>query len=209
MKKVILGSLVSISLYAGTFGCKYQSDLKKIDTVTNKVKFFIDNHCSNIYNPNGWKKIKVDKIYTHLQSPYKGEEHYKYWVKTKDLPKMIKKKSIINIKKKDFKTTLEYGDLIWQDSLVNETQSMSIEKAKSYCKQLNYKNKNWRLPTLSEMKQICPASWQNSYQAYKNFKHKSSNYYWTSNYDIQFTFGSGSSSKSFGDPALVRCVAPR
>jgi len=211
LKKITSLSLVSISLYAGVIGCKYQEDLIKINTVSNKAKFMMDNHCANVYSPVGWKRIKKDKTYTLIQSPHKGEENYKYWVKTKKLSKVIKKKVVIKTpKKKDFKSIMKYGDLMWQDSLINETKKMSIQKAKNYCKKLNYKgSKNWRLPTLSEMKQIRPASWQSNYKPYKDFKHQSSSYYWTSNYDTQFTFGSGASNRSLGEPALVRCVAPR
>jgi hypothetical protein len=220
IKKLALTSLVSISLYGGVTGCKYKEDLIKVNIVSNKVKFMIDNHCANVHSPASWKKIKKDKITTLIQSPHKGEANYKYWVKTYELQKEIKKaelKEKIEIekikkrsKKKDFKTVMKYGDLMWQDSLINETKKMSIQKAKSYCKKLNYNgSKNWRLPTLSEMKQIRPASWQSSYKPYKDFKHQTSNYYWTSNYDTQFTFGSGASSRSLGEPALVRCVTKR
>lgn len=220
MKKILIFSLSTMYLYAGITGCKYQSDLKKVNIVSNKIKFMMDNHCANVSSSASWKQIEKDKRYTLLQSPYKGEENYKYWVKTNELQKEIKKaelkekikkeKILERSKKKDFKTIMEYGDLIWQDSLINETKKMSYAQANSYCKKLNYKgSKNWRLPTLSEMKQIFPASWQTTFQPYKSFKHKQSVYYWTSNDDTQFSLGSGASSRSLGEPALVRCVAPR
>jgi len=210
LKQILSFFLISISLYGGVIGCKYQLDLKKVNIVSNKIKFMMDNHCANVYSPTSWKRIKKDKVYTLIQSPHKGEENYQYWVKTKELPKAVKKKTNKAVKKKDFKTIMSYGDLDWQDSLINETQKMSIKKAKSYCQKLNYKgSKKWRLPTLSEMKQIRPASWQSSYQPYKSFKHKSAGYYWTSDYDTQFTFASGASSPSLGEPALIRCVSPR
>lgn len=213
LKKILFLPIVSISLYAGTTGCKYQSDLKKINTVGNKVKFMMDNHCVNLYNPASWKRIKTDGVYTLVQSPHDGEENYKYWVKTKELPKKTIKKETEKKtpKKKDFKTTMNYGDLMWQDSLINETKMMSFNKANSYCKKLNYKgSKNWRLPTVAEMNNIRPASWQSSYQPYKDFKHiQLKEYYWSSDRNTQFVFSSGATNAAHNYPALVRCVTPR
>jgi len=91
LKKIISLSLVSISLYAGVTGCKYQEDLIKVNTVGNKAKFMMDNHCANVHSPASWKRIKKDKKNTLIQSPHKGEENYKYWVKTNELQKEIKK----------------------------------------------------------------------------------------------------------------------
>jgi hypothetical protein len=210
LKKIALILLVSISLYGGVTGCKYQEDLIKINTVSNKAKFMMDNHCANVYSPASWKRIKKDKIYTLIQSPHRGEENYKYWVITKELPKPIKKKILKKTpKKKDFKTIMKYGDLMWQDSLINETQMMSYSQANSYCKKLNYKrSKNWRLPSIAELQNICDIWGKN--KPYKALKHiQLREYYWSNDGDTQFVFSSGASSQSLGEPALVRCVAPR
>lgn len=209
LKKILFVSTITMSLYGGIFGCKYQGDLKKSDTVNNKTKFAVDNQCANVYSPSDWKRIKKDDIYTLIQSPYKGEENYKYWVITKELPAPLKKKPEQIVKKKDFKTTMEYGNLIWQDSLLNETKMMSYNEANGYCKKLNYNGiNNWRLPTLSELTQIC-AIWEQD-KPYKELKHMELHeFYWSKDTDAQFVFSSGASSPSLGHPALVRCVAPR
>lgn len=219
LKKIMSLSLFSISLYAGVTGCKYQEDLIKINTVGNKAKFMMDNHCANVHSPASWKRIKNDKKDALIQSPHKGEENYKYWVKTSELQKEIKKEELKEkiklkkikerAKKKDFKTIMKYGDLIWQDSLINETKMMSYNQANSYCKKLNYKrSKNWRLPSISELRNICDIWGKN--KPYKELKHiQLRKYYWGNDGDTQFVFSSGASSRSLGEPALVRCVAPR
>lgn len=219
IKKVALLSLVSISLYGGVTGCKYQEDLIKVNKVSNKIKFMIDNHCANVYSPAGWKQIKKDKIHTLIQSPHKGEEKYKYWVKTNELQKETKKAELEEkikkekmkerSKKHDFKTVMKYGDLMWQDSLINEIQKMSYTKANSYCKELNYKGStNWRLPSINELRNICDIWGKN--KPYKALKHiQISEYYWGNDGDTQFVFSTGATSRSLGYPAFVRCVTHR
>lgn len=210
LKYLLFISAISVSLYGGIIGCKYQSDLNKLDTVTNKIKFMYDNHCANVFAPENWKQIKKDDIYTLIQSPHKGEENYKYWVKTKDIPAPVKKSNVEKtVKKIDLKRTISYGNLVWQDSLINETKKMSYNEAYRYCKNLNYKGiSNWRLPTINELRQIC-AIWEKD-KPYEELKHiKISEWVWTNDKTLQFVFSTGASSPSNNDPALVRCVAPR
>jgi hypothetical protein len=218
IKKILLISIVSISLYGGVTGCKYKEDLIKVNIVSNKAKFMMDNHCANVQSPASWKRIKKDKTNTLIQSPHKGEDNNKYWIKTNELQKEInkaeleekikKEKMKERSKKHDFKTVMKYGDLMWQDSLLNETQKMSIKKARSYCKNLNYKgSKNWRLPSIQEMQKIHDVWGKN--KPYKALKHIQLSYYWSSAHDTHFSFGSGASFRSLGEPAFVRCVTQR
>lgn len=197
-------------------GCKYQSDLKKLANIDymSKAKFISDNHCAEISNPSSWERIKKDKTYTLIKSTNKKEDEY--WVKTEELPKSVKKKTSKPSKKKDLKSAteygdliMEYGDLIWQDSLINETKMFSYEKAYQYCKELKYKTiTNWRLPTLLEFQKIRPR--QNNLQPYRELKHiQLTKFYWTNNNYTGFAFSGGWHFSELREPALVRCVTQR
>ena len=212
MKTLIVILLFSIYSFGEIVGCKYKEDLIKLESInSNKLKFMFDNHCANIYNPSNWNNLKQEETLTLIQSPHKGEENYQYWVKSSELSKKIEKLERIVEKKNDYDNTFKYGDLIWQDNLITETKLMFFKEAKSYCKNLNYKGiKEWRLPTISELRQIRPASCQSEYQPYKDFKHlQLSKWYWSSDITEQFVFSSGATSAPGEDPAFVKCVAKR
>ncbi len=212
MKTLIVIILFSISLFGEIIGCKYKEDLIKLESInTNKLKFMFDNHCANIHNPSNWNHLKQEEILTLIQSPHKGEENYQYWVKSSELPKKIEKDKKSVEKKNDSNDVLKYGDLIWQDNLITETKLMLFKEAKSYCNNLNYKGiKDWRLPTISELRQIRPASWQSEYQPYKDFKHlQLGEWYWSSDSIEQFVFSTGATSNAGENPAFVKCVAKR
>jgi len=218
IRVLLVTVMINISLYAGITGCKYKSDIQKLDRENVSTKFKFDNHCNNIYSPANWNRIDKDGKYIQIQSPHPGESTYKYWVKENELQQEIKKakqKEKIELEKikkrsqkKDLKSAFEYGDLIWQDSLINEIKLMKFDEAKAYCANLTYKSySDWRLPTLSEFKQIRPPFSKNSPYKFNHLNLRE--WYWTNNISNQFVFSTAATTYGGDNPALVRCVAPR
>ena len=209
MKLWIGVTFLITSVYGSTIGCKYQMDVDRVKKAPNKIKFMFDNHCANVHNAGNWKVLKREGKYTLIQSPHKGEENYKYWMETKYIPSPTPKKTTNKkLNKKDHKSVFYYGDLMWQDSLINETKKMLCKEAKQYCSKLKYHNStSWRLPYLDEFLQIRSRFSESHPYKFKHLELKE--WYWTKE-NKNFVFSTGAESRAFDDePVLVRCVAPR
>lgn len=107
-----------------------------------------------------------------------------------------------------------HGSTIWEDTEHTITAELTWQEAMDYCNNLPLADKNWRLPTRSELLSIRDASQESYVVSDFQYRHADITVYWSGDsrdnleaYNFNFMSGSESDYTLKINPLYVRCIS--